>query len=500
MPNTLAYIVLLSWPIVMIVLFRRLPIERALIWSLLGGYLLLPPVARFDPPLVPLLDKFSIPILTAFVLCWQLHGRGAVGLPKSKIARILILLYIATPVATVLTNPEPMLFAVGGIPGLSVYDSLSAALSQVITLLPFFLAYKLLATERAQHEILFGLVGAGVAYSIPMLIEVRLSPQLNVWIYGFFQHGFDQMMRYGGFRPIVFLEHALWVAFFALMAVCSAAALFRTETQEKRSRYLILSIYLGVMLVLCKSAAALIYGITLIPLILYAGTKLQIRIATILAVIVAAYPLLRSMDLIPVNAILDLARSIDTERAASLQFRIENEEMLLTHASDKPLFGWGEWGRNFVYDFETGEKSTTVDGRWIIIMGIYGYFGYLGEFGLLALPVLMLARQAFRLPANDLSPYIGPLSLIFAANLVDLLPNATLIPFTWLIGGAMIGYAEALKNRSASDPPLLPGHGFKRAAKPKPAVVARFRKAYSDIVARLQNLPLAGVSPMEIRR
>jgi hypothetical protein len=479
MPNTLAYSVLLIWPIVMIILFRRLSTERALIWSLLAGYLLLPPVANFDPPLVPMLDKFSIPSLTAFVLCVLLVGRGVVSLPESRLARLLILLFVATPVATVLTNADPIRFAVGGIPGLSIYDSASSALSQIITLLPFFLARKLLATEKAQHEILLALVIAGVGYSIPMLLEVRLSPQLNVWIYGFFQHGFDQMMRYGGFRPIVFLEHGLWVAFFALMTFCAALALARLQPQESRGRFVALSIYLGVVLVLCKSAAALVYAVILLPLILFTRSKLQIRIAAILAVIVAAYPLLRGMDLIPVDSILSLARSVDTDRAASLQFRIENEEMLLTHASVKPLFGWGAWGRNFVYDYDTGYKATTVDGRWIIVIGINGWFGYLGEFGLLALPVLMLARQAFRLPKSEISPYVGPLALIFAANLVDLLPNATLIPFTWLIAGAMLGYAEALKSRGASEAKVQPGYGYKRAAKADPVDVEQARRAGS---------------------
>lgn len=38
-------------------------------------------------------------------------------------------------------------------------------------------------------------------YTIPMLIELRLSPQMNVWVYGFFQHDFIQTVRYGGSLP-----------------------------------------------------------------------------------------------------------------------------------------------------------------------------------------------------------------------------------------------------------------------------------------------------------
>ena len=60
---------------------------------------------------------------------------------------------------------------------------------------------------------------------MPALFEVRFSPQLNIWIYGFFQHDFQQMIRGGSFRPIVFLPHGLWVALFFLSTLVAAAAL-----------------------------------------------------------------------------------------------------------------------------------------------------------------------------------------------------------------------------------------------------------------------------------
>ena len=48
MPNPLAYLMLALWPVVTIALFRRLPADRALILSLMLGYLFLPePPAAF---------------------------------------------------------------------------------------------------------------------------------------------------------------------------------------------------------------------------------------------------------------------------------------------------------------------------------------------------------------------------------------------------------------------------------------------------------------------
>jgi hypothetical protein len=77
-------------------------------------------------------------------------------------------------------------------------------------------------------------------------------------------------------------------------------------------------------------------------------------------------------------------------------------------------------------------------------MGIYGWVGYLTEFGLTALPLLLLAREALRHRAADLSPFLGAVALVLAINMVDLLPNATHVPFTWLMAGALLGESERL--------------------------------------------------------
>ena len=50
---------------------------------------------------------------------------------------------------------------------------------------------------------------------------------------------------------------------------------------------------------------------------------------------------------------------------------------------------------------------------------------------------------------RTLSPCSGTIGLLLAFNMIDMLPNATLIPFTWLMAGALLGYAEALATGSA---------------------------------------------------
>lgn len=446
MPNTFAYFMILIWPAIAFALFRALPRERALIWSLLGGYLILPPRVAFDFPLVPPIDKTFIASLSALVFCVAMLGLRLRVLPESRVGQVLMVLLLASPFASAMTNGDPILLPRNGLPGVGLHEGLSSTLGRFVELVPLLLGRQLLRSEAALEEILRALVFAGLVYSLPMLLEVRLSPQLNTWIYGFFQHDFVQMMRAGGFRPIVFLPHGLWVAFFAMMAVVASAALWRHAEGSRRTMLMGATMYLGIVLVLCKSMAALLYAMVLVPVVRFASLRWQLRLAAILACVTVLYPLLRGAELVPVNKIVVQAQSISAERADSLRFRLQNEEILLDHAAAKPFFGWGPWGRNHVYDPQTGDQLSTTDGLWVVVIGSTGWIGYIAHYGMLALPIVLLARASRR---REASPHAGPLALILAFNLVDTLPNATLIAFSWLMCGALLGYAEALQRGEA---------------------------------------------------
>lgn len=457
MPNSFAYLMLLVWPLIAVVLFRRLPLERALVWSILGAYLILPPLTQFDFPLVPPLDKVSIPNLSAFLICALMLGHRIPLWPESTIGRGLVVIFLFSVFASVMTNGDPIPFATGGLPGLRIHDAISALMSQILTLLPFLLARSLLGAETGQREILLALMIAALGYSLPMLLEIRLSPQLNVWVYGFFQHSFIQMIRQGGFRPIVFLPHALWAAFFVLMALVSAATLWITAEPSRRLPLLFATCYLAVLLVLCKTMGVLIYAVLVLPLIRLFSLKTQIRVAALMGLLAVTYPLLRGGDLIPVQDVVAQVETQSVDRAQSLAFRFDNEDALLARASERPWLGWGPWGRGGIHDPISGKLISVVDGRWIITIGTYGWFGFIAEFGLLAFPLILLARRTWGMRPADISPYAGSLALMLGVNLVDMLVNATLIPFTWLLGGAMLGYGENLarKRLTTAAPPVV---------------------------------------------
>ena len=478
MPNTLAYIVLFGWPLVVVILFRRLPLPAALAWSVVAGYLLLPLRAGFDLPVLPAVDKTLVLSLSAGVMCLiALRGRGAGGpgpVPPLEIRRGqtlymgLLGLLVASPFLTVLQNAEPIFIGDRVLPGIRPYDAFSIISGLLIALLPFLLGRRFLADAGSQRILLRVLVLACLAYSVLILYEVRMSPQLNRMLYGFFPHSFAQHIRGDGFRPLVFMNHGLWLAIFVATATLSALALWRDGTpRATRQRWLLAGLYLLAVLVLCRSLGALALTLLFAPLLLFAPRKTQLLLAAVVAGIVLIYPTMRGAGLVPVDAISRTAERINPARAASFQTRLLNEDRLLAHAQRKPLAGWGGWGRNRVYN-EDGRDITITDGYWIIVVSGFGWLGYIAQFGLLTAPLLMLGLWRNRL---DLPAATTGLALILSVALIDLIPNATIGPVLWLMAGSMMGRYQTATARSdpqpVSDPPATDSIVPEQETRPK---------------------------------
>jgi hypothetical protein len=85
------------------------------------------------------------------------------------------------------------------------------------------------------------------------------------------------------------------------------------------------------------------------------------------------------------------------------------------------------------------------DGRWVITLGQFGLFGFVSEFGLLAMGVLSAAAALKFAQSKNEMIFLAALSLLVAINILDLLPNSGLEPWTWLMSGALLGRAEALR-------------------------------------------------------
>lgn len=454
----MAALVLLMWPIVMMWMFTRYDRQQALILSLVVGYLFLPPLITFFIPGIPGFDKHTIPTVVAAVLLASKQGKEPFQSPPpmGPVVKLLLMTFILTSLLTDLLNSDILVEGNTVRPGLTVASGLKEVFRAYFTVLPFLLGYRYLHDYRGARLLCWYIVLAILWYSIPMLIEIRMSPQLNVWVYGYFQHDFIQMIRYGGYRPIVFLEHPLWVASLTSIAFVFAIGLAKSK-QMPRAKLIVA--YLAFALFICKSAGALILSALFVPLIAICSPKRVLLIASIAVSAATLYPVLRSTPLIPLQGIVDLAMNTSPERGRSLEFRLMNEERLLLRAMEKPLLGWGGSGRSLIVDPYDGDLVAIPDGLWVIYLGSRGMLGYLSAFLLLAAPVFMMYRAVSKHRAlpNTEHVLLGAMGVAITMNIIDLIPNATLTPITWLICGSLLGNAARVYRGDTNSTTFLGG-------------------------------------------
>lgn len=450
MPNNFALLALIAWPLIGVLIFRTFKDrEQAIIASLVWSYLFLPSGVGFDLPAVPPLDKESIPAV--FLLLIIILSKKTLKNPvfKGKIIWMLLVLLVLGQFFTVLNNTDPISTLNYVIPGARLRDAISSVSRSVILLIPFLIGFIFLFNKDSHFKLIYTILLTCIFYSVIFLIEIRISPQFHSWVYGFFPHSFAQQFRSGGFRPVGFFGHGLAAAFFVMQCFAIACILLKEKRFSKRLPEVakirihlgLVALYLFVVLILCKSLGSLILGIFLGFCILLLRPKSQVRIAAVLVSVAILFPMLRSNDLVPTSAILSFAGSISEERAESLLVRFTNENDLLARARERPVFGWGGWGRNLIYSEETGRNISIVDGYWIGLIGTVGWVGFLAVFGLLAIPVFMILRKYRGDGDTNLSPITSGICLLLAVNMIELLPNATLFPWTWLFAGALWGHA-----------------------------------------------------------
>lgn len=451
-------------PLFAMAVFANRALVPAIVIALLVPYLFLPVGYRVRLPGVPDLDKtsmISIGLLIG-VLFFGAKQIAKNGLPKltngSKLLQTCVMLCLVTIFVgiclTVMNNREFLIFGPRYIPAMRPWDLISLIADLILLLVPFFVARRYLATPDAHYELLRLIVIWALVYSLLMLVEFRMSPQLHNWIYGYFQHSFAQHIR-DGFRPMVFLTHGLAVGFFIFTAVLAAAALWQ---KEKDTKWLWALAWLFLILLNSKNLAASLLGILFLGVMFGLRTKMQIWVAAIVAMSVLFYPALRQAHLIPIDTMMSAAESYSEARARSLGYRLYNEDLMLERVAQKPLTGWGNWGRDRIYN-EDGRETTILDGLWIIILGRQGWLGYIGLFGILTIPVIFLLATRKRKPVP---PETMALILVSAGNLIYMIPNATLTPLGLLIFGAVAGFAQNDATQESQTDAVTDGHDLRQ--------------------------------------
>jgi hypothetical protein len=427
--GSLSALALIAWVPISLWIFSRFRPARAAALVLVGGMMWLPEAAGFDFPLLPPLHKYSIAALCALIgAYWKARPR----LRAARFGRgwdVLVFIMMAAEIGTVLTNGDPLVYGDWKrteLPAFTAYDGLSAAIRDLLDVgLPLLLGRIFLRSGRDLRDVLGVLVVAGLIYALPELWEIRMSPMLHVNIYGFAPRtDWLQNIRMGGYRPTVFMGHGLVVGFF--MFICTTAAV----AMHRAGRRAIAGIPLGavvafmfVMLVLCKAAAALVYGAVGFFLIRYLSIKNQLRVLVFLGLVVVSYPVLRLTGIFPTETILSTARLMGKDRADSLQFRFDNEDILLIKAEERPWFGWGGFSRERVYDADTGKDLVIQDGHWIPLFGTKGVVGFACYYFLLLMPVFQAWKRMRNIHSKTDRILLTALGYIVSICCVNELPN-----------------------------------------------------------------------------
>lgn len=456
--NPIVYLVMFGWIPLVLYLFNQLPVQRALVISFIGAWLFLPQ-ASFALIGLPDFTKMSATCYGILLATFIFDAKRFQQFQGSWID-IPMVIWCLCPIASSLAN------------GLGPYDGLSQALGQTVTWgFPYFLGRLYLGNLSGLKQLAIGIIAGGILYVPLCLLEIRLSPQLHRWVYGFHAHSFEQTFRLGGFRPTVFMEHGLMVGVWMMSATLMALWLWRagTLTQLWNIPIIWLVLALGLTFILLKSTGA--YALLLISVILlFTVTWSRSSIAIwLLAILMAGYLIIGTTGLLTPNytrqLVVTTSQVTGPERAQSLGFRLDNEQILSAKARIKPIFGWGGWGRARVYN-EAGQDISVTDSLWIIAFGNHGWVGLGSLMATIMLPILTLAK---RIPVSNWThPAAAPVAALSVALLIyglDCLVNAMVNPVFALAAGGLSGLAvQKVKRRR----PIPTGLRKRSMTKPSP--------------------------------
>jgi O-antigen ligase len=261
-----------------------------------------------------------------------------------------------------------------------------------------------------------------------------------------------QVLRDGGYRPMVFMEHGLAVALFMTTAALCMFGLARAREKVFGMGALPLAALLSLVVSLSHSMGAFIFLVALGPVVWFLSAKNQLRIALAMGLLVLLYPMLRAYDWFPTKTLVDFAMGISEDRAWSLLFRFENEDIVLRRAFERPFFGWGGFDRIFIFDQESGDEISTLDGAWLIVYAQSGVLGFVAKFGLLIWPLWRALKRLRRVRERRDRLLIGSLGVCAAMVAVDLLPNGLFTYFPFLLSGALLGASRTLSHPMQLNP------------------------------------------------
>jgi hypothetical protein len=435
----------------MFALFRP---AKAITLVMFTGMLFLPELATI--PRMSFMDKHALTASCGILGCLLFARKRFRVIRIGRGIDLLIWAKVIAVAITATTNRDPLFYGPMMLPGMSNSDALSNVLRSLTRFaFPFWLGRMAIGSSRDARVLIRIVVILGLVYTLFEIFEMRMSPSLNNWVYGIFTiQNFNIVIRWGGYRPTVFLFHGLATAIFTLVATLFSASLSAVNKRFFGIPTWGITLYLFIILILCRSTGAIILGIVILPTLWLLKPSRWTKVALIGAILFWVYPTLRIIHLFPDQSIAELTlTSTNEDRTQSLTFRFDNERILMKKADVRFWFGWGGYGRNRVYN-EHGQDTTITDGAWIIFLSCEGIIGLVLFFSILFIPVFYAARSARHIPHRAPQALLGGLAIVIPVYMLDMLLNGAFTDAPIFFGGALFQLARVLVEEAQRNEPV----------------------------------------------
>lgn len=439
-------LVMLAWPLIALGLFSVLPPRRAVIVNFILAWLFLP-VASFPIPYLPDYNKITATCLGT-VLGILLFDFSRLKSFRFSLMDLPMLIFCVSPLPAAIVN------------SFGLYEGLSGVTQRLIAWgIPYLVGRLYFSDLTAHRDLALGIVMGGLIYIPFCLFEIFFGPYWRAWVYGFYQVDPGQVVRFGGWRPVVFMESGLMVALWMTVASVTALWLWLTGVLRLNKapaggsppaehggsgyppRAMLISVGL-VLLVLTTLLLKSVNGWVLLGLgmaVLVGATRWR-RAWPVYALVAASlvYVIARASGVWAGVEIVDAVQTlIDARRSQSLLFRIENEIYILEKVQENLMLGLGRRSLDF---YRPDPLWVLVfDSLWIIVFAETGWLGLIGLLATLVTPILLFT---WRYPAYTWrSPAVAPaaaLAVCVCLYIVDNLLNAMVNPIFMLIAGGLV--------------------------------------------------------------
>lgn len=438
--NALVPVALLGWVPFVSWLFSKIhPREGAAIAFALS--LMFLPVASIPLSGLPDYTKVTATCAGILLAAWKYDRKRILDF-KLHPVDIPMLLWCCSPFLASVFN------------GLGAYDGASNLLNMLFTwAMPYFVGRIYFTDMRGLNTLATVVFVGGLIYIPFCFVEMAMSPQMHRWTYGFHQHSILQSMRGGGFRPMVYMEHGLMVAMWMVSASTLGIWLryarvlpdsmdkipFLNKYLQKIPFWVLLCAQLVTTALMKSTGAFFLFLMGMGALFVSNKLKSAVLIWFMLC-IPPAYIISRSTGLwTGENLSSWVAEKFSEERAQSLQFRFDNETILVEKALEGTFFGWGGWNRSRVFD-EDGRDISVTDGLWIITLGTKGIFGLTLLNIVILLPIILLLYRSTPAQWNTKEyAAVSSMSILLLLYMIDNLLNGMINPIFMLFNGGICG-------------------------------------------------------------